>query len=242
MSCNPICPSHSLGQYGICVCHGHPDLLTPFPFIRSHLQQAINLIPLRLCLFLVLLWPQHPSNILCDISSLYTMKFIFNLPNPFIRSVWSLSIYQVLPLYDMQAWYSCMMVWFAHPIHQVLPSYGMCYVNCDSNNWHFCANLSLEVLPVWDGDSAHMGDVWKPSRLATPSQLWSRVPSSSYQLLRHWQSHASGKQATVDTCWLLRDNDRVLSRKGDSDAILSSSSEKAFRSGGLQSKGRLIST
>ena len=56
---------------------------------------------------------------------------------------------------------------------------------------------------------------------------------SSYQLLRHWQSCVSGEQATVDTCRLLRNNGEVLSREGNSDAVLSSSTKKAFRSGEL---------
>ena len=34
--------------------------------------------------------------------------------------------------------------------------------NNDDNNWHFHANLSLEVLPVQDGDSACIGNVQKP--------------------------------------------------------------------------------
>ena len=45
----------------------------------------------------------------------------------------------------------------------------MCYVNHDGNNWHFCANLSLEVFPVQDGDSAHIDDMQKPNSLAAPS-------------------------------------------------------------------------
>ena len=40
----------------------------------------------------------------------------------------------------------------------------------------------------------------------------------------------SGERATVDTCRLLWDNGGVSFRKGDSDAVLSSSSEKASRS------------
>ena len=111
-----------------------------------------------------------------------------------------------------------------------------CYVNHDGNNWHFCANLSLGVLPVWNRDLAHIGNVQKSSSLATLSWLWSRVLDSSYQPLRHWWSHASGKQASVNTCWLLRDNGRVSSRKEDSGAVLSSSSEKASRSRKLQSE------
>ena len=75
-----------------------------------------------------------------------------------------------------------------------------CYVNHDSNNWHFCANLSSGVLLVQNGDLACIGDMQKPSSPATSSWLWPRVWSSSYQPLRHWWSHASGKQASVDTC------------------------------------------
>ena len=117
-----------------------------------------------------------------------------------------------------------------------------CYVNHDSNNWHFHANLSLEVLLVWDRHSACIGDMWKPNSPATPSWLWPRILGSSYQLLRHWWSHASGKWAIVDTCWLSRDDDRVLSKKRNNGTVLSSSSEKASRSRGLQSEGRMIST
>ena len=111
-----------------------------------------------------------------------------------------------------------------------------CYVNHDSNNWHFHANLSLEVLLVWDRDSAHIGDVPKPSSPAIPSWLWSRILGSSYQSLRHWQSHVSGKQASVDICQLSRDDGRVSSRKGDSGTVLSSSNKKASRSRRLQSE------
>ena len=114
-----------------------------------------------------------------------------------------------------------------------------CYVNCDGNNWYFHANLFSGVLPVQDEDSVHIGDVQKPNSLATPSWLWPRILGSSYQLLRHWWSHASSKRASVDTCWLLRDNVRVSFRKGDSGIVLSSSSEKAFKSRGLQRKGKI---
>ena len=41
---------------------------------------------------------------------------------------------------------------------------------------------------------------------------------------------------SVDTCRPSRDDDRVSSGKGDSGTVLSSSSRKVFRSGGLQSK------
>ena len=116
--------------------------------------------------------------------------------------------------------------------------WSCCYVNCDSNKWYFCANLSSGVLLVWDGDLACIGDMWKPNSLATPSWLWPRVLDSSYQLLRHWQSCVSSKQVGVDTCQLLRDNGRVLSRKGDSGIVLSSSSKKASRSRRLWSEWR----
>ena len=56
---------------------------------------------------------------------------------------------------------------------------------------------------------------------------------SSYQPLGHCQSHVSGEQATVDTCRLPRDDDRVSSRKGDSGRVPSSVSKMASRSGGL---------
>ena len=46
---------------------------------------------------------------------------------------------------------------------------AQCYVNCGSNNWCFRANLSLGVLPVWDRDLAHMGNMQKPDSLATLS-------------------------------------------------------------------------
>ena len=65
---------------------------------------------------------------------------------------------------------------------------------------------------------------------------------SSYQPLGHCQSHVSGEQATVDTCRLPRDDDRVSSRKGDSGIILSSASKRAFRSDKLQNERRLIGT
>ena len=119
---------------------------------------------------------------------------------------------------------------------------GLCYINCDGNSWHFCANLSFGVLPVQEGDLAHIGNVQKPSSPTTPSWLWPRVWGFSYQLLRHWQSRASSKWATVDTCQLLKDDGKVSSRKGDSGTVLSSSSKKGPRSGGLQSEERLIST
>ena len=64
---------------------------------------------------------------------------------------------------------------------------------------------------------------------------------SSYQPLGHWWSHVSDEWANVDACWLLRDDDEVSSRKGDSGAVLSSMSKKAFRSEKLQSERRLIS-
>ena len=41
-----------------------------------------------------------------------------------------------------------------------------CYVNHNNNNWYFRANLSSGVPQVWDGDSAHIGDMWKSSSLA----------------------------------------------------------------------------
>ena len=44
-----------------------------------------------------------------------------------------------------------------------------CYVNHDSNNWHFCANLSSGVLSVWDGDLAHIDNMQKPDGLAALS-------------------------------------------------------------------------
>ena len=116
---------------------------------------------------------------------------------------------------------------------------GHCYIDCDGNNWHFHANLSSGVLLVWDGDSAYIGNVWKPGSPAVPSWLWSRVWGSSYQLLRYWWSHLSGEWATVDTCRLLWDNSGVSSRKGDSDTVLSSSSEKASRSRELWSKMKI---
>ena len=47
----------------------------------------------------------------------------------------------------------------------------ICYVNHDSNNWHFCANLSSGILLVQDGDLACIGDVQKSNSLATPSWL-----------------------------------------------------------------------
>ena len=57
---------------------------------------------------------------------------------------------------------------------------------------------------------------------------------SSYQLLKHWWSHASSEQASVNTCQSLRDDGRVSSeRKEDSGAVLSSTSEMASRSRGL---------
>ena len=105
-----------------------------------------------------------------------------------------------------------------------------CYINCDSNNWHFCANLSSGILLIWDGDLAYIDDVQKPNSLATPSWLWPRVMVFSYQLLRYWQSCVSSKWASVDTCQLLKDNGGVSSRKRDSGTVLSSSSEKASRS------------
>ena len=46
----------------------------------------------------------------------------------------------------------------------------------------------------------------------------------------------SDKQASVDTCRLPRNNDRVLSRKGDSGAVLSSASKEASKSKELQSE------
>ena len=48
----------------------------------------------------------------------------------------------------------------------------------------------------------------------------------------------SSEQASVDSCQLLRDNGRISSGKGDSDAVLSSSSEKTSRRRGLQIKVR----
>ena len=44
-----------------------------------------------------------------------------------------------------------------------------CYINHDSNNWYFHANLSLGVLPVQDGDLAYIGNVQKPNSLAALS-------------------------------------------------------------------------
>ena len=46
----------------------------------------------------------------------------------------------------------------------------------------------------------------------------------------------SGKQASVNTCQLLRNNGGVLSRQGDSGGALSSLSEMASRSRRLQRK------
>ena len=37
---------------------------------------------------------------------------------------------------------------------------------------------------------------------------------SSYQMLRHWRCHVSSKQAKINTCQSMRDNDGVLSGKG----------------------------
>ena len=53
-----------------------------------------------------------------------------------------------------------------------------CYVNCDSNNWHFCANLFSGVLLVQDGDLAHRGNVQKPSSPATPSGMGLQLPTA----------------------------------------------------------------
>ena len=119
------------------------------------------------------------------------------------------------------------------------PGLELCYINHDGNNWHFRVNLSLGVLLVWDRDSACIGDVQKSSSPATLSWLWPRVWGSSYQLLRHWCSHASSKQATVNTCQILRDNGKVSSRKGDSGIVLSSSSEKTSRSRELWSEQKI---
>ena len=55
---------------------------------------------------------------------------------------------------------------------------------------------------------------------------------SSYQLLEALVELCE-QQAMVDTCRLLRDDGRVSSRKEDSGTVLSSSSKKASRSGGL---------
>ena len=57
--------------------------------------------------------------------------------------------------------------------------------------------------------------------------------SSSYQLLRHWQSHVSGKQAKVNTCRLERDDGRVSSKEEGSGGVLPKLSGEASRSKGL---------
>ena len=117
-----------------------------------------------------------------------------------------------------------------------------CYVNCDDNNWRFHANLSLGVLPVRDGDSAHIGNMQKHKQSNYTKLTVAKGSGSSYQPLRYWWSCVSGKQATVNTCQLLRDNNWVLSRKGDSGTVLSSASKKASRSDKLWSERRLIGT
>ena len=70
---------------------------------------------------------------------------------------------------------------------------GICYVNCDGNNWHFYANLSLGVLLVQDGDSAHIGNMRKPEQSNYTKLTVTKSMGSSYQLLRHWWSYMSGE-------------------------------------------------
>ena len=82
----------------------------------------------------------------------------------------------------------------------------------DGNNWHFHANLSLGVLPVWDRDLAHIGDMWKPKQSNYTKLTVAKGSGSSYQPLRHWQSHVSSEGADVNTCQLERDNAGVSSK------------------------------
>ena len=64
---------------------------------------------------------------------------------------------------------------------------------------------------------------------------------SSYQPLRHWQSHASGKWADVDFCWLGRNDGGVLSKEEGNGGVLPKLREKASRSEELRSERKLIS-
>ena len=59
--------------------------------------------------------------------------------------------------------------WRGYQISNKDPTRGKCYVNCDINNWHFHANLSSRVLPIQNGDSAHIVNMWKHNSLATLS-------------------------------------------------------------------------
>ena len=89
------------------------------------------------------------------------------------------------------------------------------------HTWAMCRNLNSPTIPSW---------------------LWPRVQVPATNHLGHWQNCASNEQASINTCRLLRDDDKVSSRKGDSGAVLSSTSKKAFRSKRLWSERRLIST
>ena len=71
---------------------------------------------------------------------------------------------------------------------------------------------------------AHIGDMQKPSSLVVKGPRL-QLPTS-----RYWHSCVEGKQASVHTCG---------QRKGDGCRVLSSVSEMAFRSRGLQSKQKI---
>ena len=204
----------------------------PHPVGHDHKQWGDLLQDLRS----VYRWQCSEHHLLKRLSPLpyFTSHFIF-----FFRLIYFLvSMITSHIAFSSSCWRLCIgMIMLPSPLHNhaycyVSSLFTYCYIDCDSNNWHFCANPSSGVLLVWDGDSACIGDMRKPSSPATLSWLWPRVLGSSYQPLRYWQSHASSEWASIDTCWLLRDN----------SAVLSSSSKKASRSKRLQSKWRMIST